>query len=289
MRRLPFDVTISILQNIKKGQHFGIITFLVFFPTLVVFAQESPHGKIDLQCTDCHTTSGWTVLVSPMKFSHSQTGFRLVGQHKNAACADCHTGLKFTDTPSDCYSCHRHDYDAAVSIDHRLAGFGTNCARCHRASAPTWQASFDHQLTDFPTRGAHEAVPCLSCHIGNRYRGTPIECVACHEKEYVAAQNPNHITAGFNTECAVCHRALTWQPAAFYPHPYFPIHAGDRHSPGVWNSCTDCHSDQPNYSTFACINCHEHSRTRTDQRHSNVEGYVYESSACYRCHPTGGG
>jgi len=36
----------------------------------------------------------------------------------------------------------------------------------------------------------------------------------------------------FNTDCAVCHRALTWQPAAFFPHDqWFPISAGSHHSP----------------------------------------------------------
>ncbi len=289
MRRLPFDLSAIRADRVMKASALAVVVLLLFIFNTETLAQASPHGDIKIACTACHTTEGWTVLASPMKFDHSTTGFKLTGQHKDIACQDCHIQLRFTKTPTDCYSCHRKDYDAAISIDHRLAGFGTNCVQCHRASAATWQSSFDHNLTDFPTRGAHEAVPCLSCHIGNRYRGTPIECIACHEKDYVAAQNPNHITAGFNTECAVCHRALTWQPAAFFPHPYFPIHAGDTHSPGVWNACTDCHSDQPNYSTFACINCHEHTKARTDSRHQGVSGYVYESSACYRCHPTGGG
>lgn len=257
--------------------------------SLPAFAQESPHGDIDIKCTVCHTTESWTKLVTPMTFNHGQTGFKLTGQHKHAACIDCHEGLRFTDTPTDCYSCHRQDFENAVSINHRLAGFGTNCVSCHRADASSWQSSFDHDLTDFPTRGAHEAVPCLSCHVGNRYRGTPIACIACHQKEYVDAQNPNHITAGFNTECAVCHRALTWQPAAFFPHPYFPIHAGNTHHPGVWQECTQCHADQPNYSTFTCLDCHEHSESRTENIHRDVGGFVYESSACFRCHPTGGG
>ncbi len=289
MHRLPFE-----LNRARTSLETGVLIAAAIVLALSLFhqdayAQASPHGDIKLKCTEFLTTETWTVLASPMKFNHSKTGFKLTGQHRNLACSKCHEDLRFTNTPSDCYSCHRKDYDAAVSIDHRLAGFGTDCQQCHRADASTWQASFDHNLTEFPTKGAHEAVPCLSCHVGNRYRGTPVECVACHEDAYIAAQNPNHITAGFNTQCAVCHRALTWQPAAFYPHPYFPIHAGDRHSPGVWNACTDCHGDQPNYSTFACINCHEHTKARTDSRHSNVGGYVYESSACYRCHPTGGG
>ena len=289
MHRLPFfnGLRLQILKrNRVKLLAFVITTTVPFCECL---AQASPHGVINLQCTDCHTTEGWNELASPMKFEHSETGFKLYGEHRNVACKECHNELKFTNTPRDCFSCHKNEYDAAVTINHRMAGFGTDCTQCHTVAGLSWQSSFNHDLTQFPTRGAHEAVACMSCHIGNRYRGTPSECVSCHQNEYTATQNPNHIAAGFDTECGVCHRALTWQPAAFFPHPYFPIHAGDTHSPGVWNACTDCHAVQPNYSTFACINCHEHTKSRTDSRHANVNGYVYESSACYRCHPTGGG
>ncbi len=261
----------------------------VCFCNSLCLGQASPHGKIDLPCTDCHSTQGWDKLVSPMKFDHTETGFRLSGEHRTIACKDCHVNLNFQNTPPNCYSCHQKDYDAAITINHRVADFGPDCTTCHSADALSWRASFNHDLTEFPTRGAHEAVPCLSCHVGNRYRGTPSECVSCHQDVYESAQNPNHIAAGFNTECAVCHRALTWQPAAFFPHPYFPIHAGDRHSPGVWRACTDCHLAQPNYATFECTNCHEHTKSRMDSQHANVGGYTYQSSACYRCHPTGGG
>jgi hypothetical protein len=50
----------------------------------------------------------------------------------------------------------------------------------------------------------------------------------------------------------------------------------------------DCHINSGNYSSFSCINCHEHSnRGEVDDDHSEVSGYSYESNACYSCHPTG--
>jgi len=289
MRRLSFTKGLSL----GSRNRYSLVLFAIILTTVLsyadCFAQASPHGDINLDCTDCHTTGSWTELASPMKFDHSQTGFKLYGEHRNVACKECHAGLKFTNAPRDCFSCHQKNYDASATINHRIAGFGTDCIQCHAVDGMSWQSSFNHDLTQFPTRGAHDAVACLSCHVGNRYRGTPSECISCHLNEYNTAQNPNHIAAGFNTECAVCHRALTWQPAAFFPHPYFPIHAGDIHSPGVWKACTDCHVAQPNYSTFACINCHEHTESRMNSQHANVKGYVYQSSACYSCHPTGGG
>lgn len=265
------------------------IVFILFNCGLL-HAQDSPHGVLRWKCTDCHSTNGWNELIAPMKFDHSSTSFILYGQHRSAECRDCHTTLRFSGTPDLCIACHQKDADKAVSIDHRKNGFGTDCGHCHRADAFTWRSGFDHNKTQFPIRGIHEAVGCNGCHANGIYRGTKSECVACHVKEYNATTRPNHVTAGFSKDCATCHRALTWQPAAFFPHQqYFPIASGDTHRPGRWNQCTDCHTAAPNYSVFECINCHEHSRSSTDRHHDEVSGYVYQSISCYRCHPNGNG
>jgi hypothetical protein len=223
-----------------------------------------------------------------MKFDHAKTSFVLQGKHRLTDCKQCHITLRFSETPVECFSCHRQDFDAAPSVNHRLAGFSTGCIQCHREDAVSWSDSFDHNLTEFPTRGAHDAVECVRCHVNNQYRGTPSQCVSCHLNEYRAAQDPNHTAAAFSTDCATCHRALTWQPATFFPHSsFFPIGRGDRHSPGVWTTCRDCHLEGANYETFECIDCHTHNKATTDGRHEGRSGYVYESAACYRCHPRG--
>ncbi len=264
--------------------------FYCFVLCSIMNGQESPHGVLNLQCIDCHSTEGWNVLALPMKFNHSNTPFVLYGQHRNAECKQCHTTLRFVGTPVNCVSCHQKDFDNAISINHRKAAFSADCIQCHTADALTWRTSFDHNKTQFPTRGIHEAVSCNSCHANGLYKGTLNQCVGCHLKEYTATTNPNHITAKFPTDCATCHRALTWQPAAFFPHDqYFPIGSGATHRPGRWNSCSDCHTASPNYATFECINCHEHSQSSTDRLHGEVSGYAYQSSACYRCHPSGSG
>ena len=51
-------------------------------------------------------------------------------------------------------------------------------------------------------------------------------------------------------------------------------------------SCTSCH-DTGTTSAFNCLNCHEHSQTRMDDKHSEVRDYRYASNACYQCHPNG--
>jgi len=261
---------------------------LICCVTACARAQSSPHGRLGLPCESCHVSESWTTLAHPMQFDHDTTAFPLRGQHRDAACRLCHATLRFDEAGTDCFGCHRRDYAAAVAINHAAAGFSTTCTDCHEEAASSWLASFDHDRTDFPLRGIHESLTCATCHARNRYRGTPAECVACHVRQYAATTAPNHQAAHFNTDCATCHRALTWQPAAFFPHDqWFPIGAGAVHSPGRWNSCADCHAAQPNYAAFECINCHEHNKASTDNTHRGRDGYVYLSSACYRCHPQG--
>jgi hypothetical protein len=262
--------------------------FPVVFLAGIAAAQDSPHGPPPLRCTDCHGNESWTQLNPVLKFDHDTTAFPLRGQHRDASCRLCHTTLRFAGTTSDCFGCHRRDYESATAINHTVAAFSTRCTDCHDETASSWLASFDHDNTNFPTRGIHASLPCKTCHTQNRFRGTPVACVSCHLREYAATTNPRHSAAKFDTDCAVCHRALTWQPAAFFPHDqWFPISAGSHHSPGTWNSCSDCHANQTNYGAFECINCHQHNKASTDNTHSGRSGYQYISSACYRCHPQG--
>lgn len=264
-----------------------VISILLITVSSALFGQDSPHGPLNYICSDCHSTEGWNELSLPMKFNHAAAGYVLEGQHRNTACRNCHTTLKFVGLSKVCISCHKNDYDAAISINHRTAGFSTECSQCHRQSAVSWQVDFDHNMTQFPTRGAHAAVACKSCHMNNIFRGTPMQCIACHQTEYAATRNPDHQTARFPTDCAFCHRALTWQPAALFPHSNFPIGTGAKHRPGRWNSCGDCHTTQSNYQLFECINCHEHNKSSTDSHHGGIRNYSYQSQACYRCHPQG--
>ncbi|MCI5055621.1 MAG: hypothetical protein MRY83_05900, partial [Flavobacteriales bacterium] len=55
-----------------------------------------------------------------------------------------------------------------------------------------------------------------------------------------------------------------------------------------WNQCSECHIQANNYAVFSCIDCHEHNnKNDVDDDHDGVNGYVYESNACYSCHPDG--
>ncbi|MFB3921310.1 MAG: hypothetical protein ACE145_06280 [Terriglobia bacterium] len=232
-------------------------------------------------CSICHSTSGW----AGAKFDHSLTGFPLTGAHLQLTCVTCHVGGVYTGLNSACVSCHLNDYNGAKNPDHIASGFPQQCEVCHTTTAWT-PASFDHSKTGFPLTGAHTTTPCASCHVGGRYAGTPTDCYSCHKSEYLSVTNPNHVAAAFPTTCETCHTTSSWSGATFN-HTWFPIYSGAHQ--GKWSACNDCHVNPSNFAVFSCVTCHAHDKTTMDDKHREVQGYVYNSANCYSCHPTGQG
>ena len=228
-------------------------------------------------CIVCHGvfSSTW----GSGDFIHSAS-FPLTGEHRFLECASCHEN-GFAGTPTDCYSCHRSDYDGATDPAHLSAGFSTDCRACHTTSG--WRpASFNHNTTAFPLTGAHRSLDCLSCHESG-YTGTPTDCAACHQGDYDGTTAPNHLASNFPTSCVDCHSTSAWEPSTWDHEPLFPINNGAHNDA----SCTECHVVPTNYSAFECIFCHEHRQSEMDPKHSEESGYRYLSSECYRCHPRG--
>ena len=233
-------------------------------------------------CSICHTTTSW----ANATFDHSTTPFPLTGAHTSVACGTCHVNGNFTTVPTACYGCHQTDFQNTTNPSHTAAGFPQDCSVCHNTTS--WDgATFNHANTGFTLTGAHTTTPCLSCHVNNVFAGTPTDCYSCHTTEYQTVTNPNHVSAGFPKTCDTCHTTASWLGAVFN-HTQFPIYSGN-HRQGVWTTCADCHVNSSDYSVFSCINCHTHNKTSTDQNHSGVRGYVYNSLNCYQCHPTGSG
>ena len=230
-------------------------------------------------CAICHDPTLWT----NSTFDHNATNFPLTGSHMGPSCVTCHSN-GYQGTPTNCDACHITDYNGTTNPNHVTAGFPTDCAVCHDVT--NWApATYDHNATNFPLVGAHVGVSCVSCH-ANGYTGTPTDCNACHMPDYNSANNPSHSSALFPTDCTMCHNSNAWDPSTFnHDGDYFPIYSG-RHD-GEWNTCVECHTGG-NYSTFACINCHEHNnQNQVNNDHSGVNGYTYTSQACFNCHPDG--
>lgn len=226
------------------------------------------------QCDDCHGNSTWfgAVLDHP---------FALTGAHTSLDCEDCHINGVFAGTPTDCVGCHRDDYDATTDPNHVQAGFPTDCEECHTTS--TWEgAEVDHN-SFWPLTGAHRNLDCEACH-ANGFSGTPTDCYECHSGEYNGTTDPNHAAAGFPQDCELCHTTSTWFGAVF-DHLQFPIYSGEHRQGEVWDTCSDCHPNANNFMVFDCLSCHP--QAEMVEEHEEVPGFMYESQACFECHPTG--
>ncbi len=227
-------------------------------------------------CKQCHfSTSTWQGAV----FNHP-ANFPLTAGHGGLNCTDCHLGGVFTGLSTACASCHASDFNGTSDPKHSSAGFSSTCQNCHNTS--TWDmATFTH-TNAFPLSGGHAGHNCNECHSSNVYIGLPSDCVSCHLSDFQGTTNPDHEVNGFSTDCKQCHFSTsTWQGAVF--NHSFPITNG-KHSN---LNCSDCHIVPGNSMIFSCIDCHEHRKTKMDDKHSDVGGYVWASPACLNCHPDG--
>ncbi len=290
--RFSHDSTDFVLE----GQHAGIDcrachTNLVFndAKTNCIDCHNDMHNStVDLDCRRCHDSRSW--LVSNITEIHQTSRFPLLGAHNTADCSDCHSGaslLEFQPLGVECIDCHRENYYATTEPNHVGSGFSTDCMECHRIDAFSWAAQgINHDF--FPLTKGHAVSSCIECHISGVFDPISTDCFSCHESDFASTTNPSHQSSGFSMQCTDCHTTDPgWSPAEFSVHDdyYFPIYSGKHR--GEWNDCFDCHTQQNNYSVFSCTDCHEHNQNETDDEHRGINGYSYNSLACFACHPLG--
>jgi hypothetical protein len=151
------------------------------------------------QCDVCHNTTAWI----PSSINHNNTPFPLTGKHTTVACASCHVNNNYTSVPTDCFSCHKTDYQTTTNPNHTAAGFPTTCQTCHTTTAWTG-ATFNH--TWFPTNHGNAGGVCSACHT-NASDYSVFSCTICHGKTQT---DSNH--RGVNgyvyssPSCYQCHR-----------------------------------------------------------------------------------
>ncbi len=237
-------------------------------------AQLARFDHADTECLACHAgdlaranspdhvAQGWTSSCDRCHIPTNRTGagfnhssFPLTGAHTSAACSACHPTGIFGGTPQDCFSCHADDYNGAANPNHVALGISTQCQDCHSTS--TWQgALFNHT-------------------------GIVDGCANCHQSDYNATTNPPHAAAGFPNSCEDCHDTVDWNNGHFLHS--FPINSGDHDN----LQCQQCHTTPNNFQLFSCTHCHEHRQKEMDDKHQDVQNYVWQSPACYNCHPDG--
>jgi hypothetical protein len=225
------------------------------------------------ECASCHTTTQW----KGAQFDHGKTKFPLTGSHTTVACASCHVGGKYTGTPAACSGCHLKDYQGTTNPNHAASGFPTECNVCH--TTVQWKgAEFDHAQTKFPLTGAHTTAQCASCHVGGKFTGTVATCEGCHLPDYQKASNPNHVSAGFTTNCSVCHTTTQWKGAQF-DHTKTKFALTGAH---VATACQSCHIGNRYAGTpSTCEGCHTPDFQKTTSPNHTAAGFPKDCTVCH--------
>jgi hypothetical protein len=113
----------------------------------------------------------------------------------------------FSGTPSDCFSCHRGQYESVSNPNHAAAGFPRTCGDCH--STTTWSgARFTHGR--FPIySGSHAGkwTTCNDCHT-NAADYQVFSCINCHAHEKNSTDRDHDEVRNYvynSTSCYSCH------------------------------------------------------------------------------------
>ncbi len=232
-------------------------------------AGEGFHGRapglVGAPCRSCHTDhrgrDADVVGLNPAIFDHTHTDYPLHGAHRSAPCSSCHAaGEKHREAKSACIDCHRPD-------DAHQGGLGEACGACHVEEG--WkEAKFDHDETEFPLEGAHEAVACRLCHADEKFEGTPTGCATCHVQDDVHR-------GSFGLHCADCHEVREWKQVHFDHNRDTDFRLTGAHRS---TACTACHTGHLFDDPVArnCLGCH-----RADDVHRGRNG-----EKCADCHGT---
>ncbi len=277
-------------------QRCHVVSFPGSKPPVVGWAKHVPLPAMDFQfpapgseCRDCHHDvhegaygSACESCHDPSSFQnanaavHDTGSFRLQGTHDRLRCERCHEPDRpLTGLGAMCQLCHLGD-------DIHNNSLGPNCGRCH--SQFDWApARFNHTSIGFALRGAHKLARCRDCHTIGSYAGTPTDCYACHQGDYLAATRPSHPMLGFGTDCATCHNSTTFRGAK-YQHLRFALRGAHQAL-----FCESCHPGSQYEQAFGgrvvafeCFACHGAGGPVTDWPQSHErDGYP---TSCELCH-----
>jgi len=165
-------------------------------------------------CSDCHSAFSW----EPLKFRHSETGFRLEGAHRSTECQNCHKNRDYRNTAVDCYSCHKSDFFGATATGIHSPS-NTECQDCHKQYGWTPASGYSHTSMTFS--GSHASIQgsCSLCHTGTSYQllypaTSESDCSACHQADYYKEHaNGSPAASPCPQACALCHNTTTFGDA----------------------------------------------------------------------------
>lgn len=224
-------------------------------------------------------------------------------------CASCHKAFDSGAERVLCMSCHE-EVEADVAAKKGYHGrqpmaMSGPCRSCHAEHKGRKadvlglsEATFDHERTDHPLRGAHQRVACDGCHVaGKRRDAAPSDCVDCHREDDPHGE-------ALSDDCSSCHEEVRWTAAKFdHAKTKYPLvgahakascdgcHAGERFK-GTPTKCISCHAiDDAHGGQFgqACADCHTTTAWgRKDFDHGKQTGFAllgrHASARCDSCH-----
>jgi nitrate/TMAO reductase-like tetraheme cytochrome c subunit len=296
------------IKNGNKFQQFkGIQNFTC------VACHKDPHmNKFGQNCSQCHNEESFLVVKGGEKFDHNKTDYKLEEKHQSVNCKACHK-TKFTDPLkyAKCTDCHA-DYHKNQFAKN---GVSPDCSKCHSLKGFTlFSYTFDqHNLSTFPLKGSHVAVPCTECHKKQKewsFRMIGINCIDCHKDIHLTFIQPKYYP---NSNCRICHTENRWADVSF-DHSKTEFNLTGAHIKqncrachfkpdqkgsvqqifsGLTKNCADCHSDK-HYKQFEkngitnCIECHDTENWKASRFNHNNTAFRLDgkhiSVPCEKCH-----
>jgi len=229
-------------------------------------------------CIDCHD---YDAFKPALGFDHNNTDYKLKGKHFDLDCVECHAkeirngqnyqaffGIEF----DQCTDCHE---------DVHRNKFGQNCTECHTENSfleIKKLNSFNHDLTDYPLKGLHQAVDCKVCHTRNLTDALPYQnCTDCHDDDH----NNELDNENKDPDCAACHTVNGFTPSTYsfneHEQSKFPLNGAHQATP-----CFSCHLEKDDWKFreigLDCIDCHE------DIHKEFLAEKFYPEQDCKACH-----
>jgi hypothetical protein len=283
--------TVECAKCHKKTWENGAVTQFVRleFETCQSCHSDPHKGKFTQACSQCHSVESWHTVRSK-SFDHGATQFPLKGKHAALKCEQCHPKDPKAKNPSGdlgfhitkfsaCRNCHADAH--AKQFDSRKDVGACNACHTEQGFAGTIFSVLDHAKSRFMLLGAHQAVPCVKCHLTGKvvakstaqfHWNENIDCTTCHTDVH-KGQFKDRMTNG----CETCHSTVAWEELTFsHTTTKFPLKG--KHADV---QCAKCHTPEngmPKYKglPLECDQCHK------DQHAGQFE--VAKKTNCERCH-----
>ncbi|MGB4970406.1 MAG: hypothetical protein WBO31_12800 [Saprospiraceae bacterium] len=242
---------------------------------------DNPNHKgagFSTNCIECHNPNqrGWK------STSINHDFFPLNQGHDIQDCRKCHTDPVYSNTPTDCASCHNADYNKTQNPNHKAANISTLCSDCHTTQIGWEPAKFlDHDDAYFKIySGKHKGVwkACVECHT-NPANFADFSCIVCHKK--METDNDHKKVNGYfydDQACLACHPSGNKEDVFDHNATAFPLTGSH-----IDVNCIECHKNGFKGTPTQCSDCHLSDFTQTLNPNHTKTGF---SKDCASCHTT---